>query len=120
MQKLFLFFFSVIFCSRVIAQENYDVIHYKYELELSATSDIITGKAVIRIKALQPLNAIDLDLHKERSGKGMKVQRIRQGEKDADRLRYVFTNDKLTPIFYDSLKKGEERELHYFLQWHSR
>lgn len=106
--------FLVVCFNLCAAQKNYDVIQCKYEIDLSDSFDIIRGKATIRIKALQPLSSFDLDLSKEKNGKGMIVERIQYGNKNGDTLHFTFTNDKLTPAFATSIKTGEEREVTIF------
>ncbi len=71
---ILLFFFIAFGC---IAQSKIDVIHYKFELELSDQSDTIYGKAEIKVKLLQPVSFFPLDLVLQNSkGKGMKVDNI--------------------------------------------
>jgi aminopeptidase N len=92
------------------AQKNYDVLHYNFSLELSDKSDTIKGKAVIRIKAVEPLSSFDLNLSSEKNGKGMSVESVSQKSKDADKISFSFNNDKLSITCLNPLEKGEERE----------
>jgi aminopeptidase N len=108
MQKvilLFLFFISTL----VHAQTQFDVLHYKFELELTDASDIIKGNATIRLRALEPITSFDLDLSKERNGKGMKVEKVLDA--DESKLNFVFADDKLTISFPSGLKKGQEKSV---------
>lgn len=93
------------------AQKNFDVLHYNYNLELSDKSDTIKGIALIRIKALEAISNLDLDLSNENEGKGMKVQSVISKSLSGDKVNFSLNNDKLSIIFPNALKKGEEREL---------
>lgn len=95
----------------VRAQRMYDVLHYRFEIEVSDSSDRIFGKAAIRIKALRSLRSITLDLSNEKQGKGMSVLGIYKGDRDDNRLAFSNTNDKLTINFYDSLYAGTETQV---------
>jgi hypothetical protein len=95
------------------AQKNFDVLHYNFNLELSDKSDTIKGKAIIRIKAIEPFSSFDLDLSSEKNGKGMQVQNIIK-QSNSGKTDFNFINDKLTITFEKPLKKGEERELTIF------
>jgi len=66
-------FFPLLACS----QKNFiDIIHYKFEIELSDKSDTIKGQAEIKLKYLQSLSSFKLDLVQSTQGQGMKVQKI--------------------------------------------
>ncbi|HTM94161.1 MAG TPA: M1 family metallopeptidase [Flavisolibacter sp.] len=106
--RIFFLLFILSFFSVSHAQTNYDVLHYNFNLELSDKWDTINGKAVIRIKAIEPISGLDLDLSSERNGKGMRVQSITQA---SNNLNFISNNDKLSITFPAALKKGEERDL---------
>lgn len=62
--------------------EQFDVQHYQFYLALSDTTDVIRGQAQIRIKFLQELNSLDLDLvaFDPASGLGMAIEEITEAE----------------------------------------
>lgn len=53
------------------AQSKIDVLHYRYEIELSDMSDSVKGKASIQIKFNQETDNFSLDLKAVSHGKGM-------------------------------------------------
>jgi aminopeptidase N len=116
MQRIFLIAMLVLAFLTPKAQKNFDVLHYRYEIEVSDSSDRIFGKATIRIKALQSLKSVTLDFSREKQGKGMNVLGIYKGERDDNRLPFSNTNDKLTINFYDSVPSGTETQLTIFYQ----
>lgn len=93
------------------AQKNFDVLHYNYSLELSDKWDTIKGIATIRIKAVEPFSNFDLDLSGERNGKGMSVQNVTVKGSNESKTNFSFSNDKLSIVLPNALKKGEERVL---------
>jgi aminopeptidase N len=76
--KLFISLLLVILFHPAFCQRPIDVQHYKYEIELSDLSDVITGKATIRIKFLQPASLFTLDLVSLKEEKGMKVFQVKE------------------------------------------
>ena len=80
MQKIL---FTVCFISAFIsanAQSKIDVLHYKYEIELSDMSDSIKGKASIQIKFNQETDNFSLDLKAVSNGKGMLAHPYLEGD----------------------------------------
>lgn len=112
MRIVFLFFFSGFFLFSE-AQKNFDVLHYNFNLELSDKTDTIKGKAIVRIRAIEPLSFFDLDLSGEKNGKGMQVQNVSQ-QNNLGKVNFGLNNDKLTITFDDPIKKFEERDLTIF------
>lgn len=73
LQVILFFLFSM----DAYPQGSIDVLHYKFEIELSDKSDIINGKATIQVKFLQPVSGIVFDLKTQKDGgKGMKVDTV--------------------------------------------
>lgn len=85
---LFIFFFI---CFRAEAQV--DVLHYKYELELTDRSDAITGKATITVRFLQPATQVQFDLATVDNDKGMYAFEVMEG---THALRVHHSNDVLS------------------------
>ena len=65
---VFLFSLLVLFFT-VESQSVIDVLHYRYELELSDKTDSIKGKASITVKFLNPADHISLDIVLIKNGK---------------------------------------------------
>ncbi|MBA2746661.1 MAG: M1 family peptidase, partial [Flavisolibacter sp.] len=89
--------FSVIllllfFCWPVCAQRPIDVQHYQYEISLSDLSDVIVGKATIKIKFLAPASTVLLDLVGMKEEKGMKVFQVKE---DGKSVKFVHRQDRL-------------------------
>jgi hypothetical protein len=65
--------------------EKIDVQQYQFELNVNDTTDIIRGKATIRFKALQQSDNVMFDLvgFDQKSGKGMKVNSVKDGILDS-------------------------------------
>ena len=80
MQKiLFIAFFIFPFISTK-AQSKIDVLHYRYEIELSDMSDSVKGKASIQIKFNQETDNFSLDLKAVSNGKGMLAHPYLEGD----------------------------------------
>src|ERR1700733_13100276 len=109
MRKQFLSFLFILFIAGASAQSTVDILHYKFSLELSDSSNLIHGRAAIRLKALGSLSSFSVDLSKEKQGKGMTVSGIYEGEQEANKLAFTTTDDQVTINFSDPVKKGEER-----------
>ena len=68
-----------IFCFQVLsfAQNNIDVLHYKFNIGLNDVSDTIYGVAEIKVKFLQPASEVSFDLTNTKdNGKGMKIGKL--------------------------------------------
>jgi aminopeptidase N len=90
-------------------QGKIDVLHYRYELEVSDQSDTLTGKATITFTAKGSLSKIILDLKSQHDGKGMKVMRLETGYLSNKPKEWSHINDKLDiPIIHWNLKKEKE------------
>src|SRR4051812_48689948 len=73
------FFILILSCFSFIAgaQRNYDVLHYRFSLELNDKSDNIKGLAIIHLKMKNNDPNIVLDLtNVNQKGKGMKVSSV--------------------------------------------
>lgn len=82
MKKIFGFlFFALLFISAT-AQSDIDVLHYKYEIELSDKNDTIYGKADITISAARLTRNFNFDLKDLNSnGTGMVIDSIKKTNK---------------------------------------
>lgn len=62
--------------------DNIDVLHYTFRLELNDTTDIIVGNCDVTLRFTKPANSFRLNLtDQENDGKGMRVFGIRQSGK---------------------------------------
>ncbi|HWR33515.1 MAG TPA: hypothetical protein VN451_08320, partial [Chitinophagaceae bacterium] len=98
--KNFFIAFCLLYCSTsATAQNQIDVLHYKYELRLSDTSDNIYGSTSIQLKILSAISSIRLDLAKKNeTGKGMTVDSIsgpgiRGFVKEPDNIKIMLSPD---------------------------
>ena len=103
--------FAIFFTPLVAgSQSKIDVLHYKYEIELSDLSDTIKGKATIQLKVNHPTDKISLDLALvNNKGKGMVASVLLEtsepliSKQTADKLEITLqgqakTNDQKTII----------------------
>ena len=92
--------------SAIFAQSKIDVLHYKFQINLSDSSDMIRGKASLFVKALQDLSILELDFTKNIQEKGMNILGIYKGERDDNRLTFKNINDNLTVNLNETVKQG--------------
>lgn len=79
----------------LFAQPGMDVLHYKFEIELSDHSDTIKGKAEIKILLTQWNKSISFDLvNLNNKGKGMTVTKV-SFLRPASSVSFQQQNDKL-------------------------
>jgi aminopeptidase N len=80
------------------AQNNIDVLHYKFELNLNDKNDTIYGVAEIKIRFLQPSSSFFIDLTSQNDqGRGMKVDNITSAQRSFIK-NYTAETDKLNII----------------------
>lgn len=58
------------------AQQNIDVLQYRFNIELTDASDTVYGQARITFRVLKDISSVSLDLKGPRNGKGMKVTEV--------------------------------------------
>jgi aminopeptidase N len=86
-----------------------DIQHYSFSVNLSDTSDMIYGDAVVTILFKEPVQTLILDLAgKDENGKGMTVLSITEGGKA---VNYIHHDDFLT-ITIDSSYNNTTRSYH--------
>ena len=66
MQKILFTVCFISLCVSINAQRKIDVLHYKYEIELSDQSDSIKGKATITIRFLEEIDSFALDIKSQK------------------------------------------------------
>src|SRR5665647_2771123 len=103
-KSYFLFFILIIACTRIFAQNKaIDVQHYRFEISLNDSNNIIHGKAniIFRIKEAGSMVYFDLTGTNDSTGKGMKVLQVLEGNKN---LKFAQDNDHVNIYFNNSLK----------------
>ncbi|HRO71534.1 MAG TPA: M1 family aminopeptidase, partial [Chitinophagaceae bacterium] len=87
-------------------QRDIDVLHYKYEIELSDRSDSIKAKATIQVKFNQPSDKFWLDLAApNKAGKGMLAYKFLEGDNKS--LSGKQTGNKLELLLSAPAEKDE-------------
>src|SRR5689334_6641944 len=106
MKNFFVFFFAISIFSAVQGQptSNIDVLHYSFEINLSDTSDIITGKATIEVKFTAASAQVSFDLMAEKNGQGMTVNSVVLNNKP---LQFVQQSEKLLVTLPVNVKPGD-------------
>ena len=83
---ILLFFTIVFYCS--FAQSNIDVLHYKFEIELSDRSDTFKGRAFVTCNSLRQQINFGLNLfHLMGKGKGMAAYQVKENNENLSTLR---------------------------------
>lgn len=90
----------------LVAAQNIDVLHYKFELELSDGTDAINGKATINLKFLNDASFVDLDLASLEEEKGMAAFRVSSSGMP---LRFSARNDKIKIWLQQTATKGTDQ-----------
>lgn len=85
-----------------------DVQHYRFEISLNDSSDILTGVASIRFKANKSFDTISIDLIDTVQRKGMQVQRVLLDGKPAS---WTHRNNKLQIVAPPAMSASTEKEL---------
>lgn len=104
------FAFFIGLSTTILAQNNasIDVLHYRFALVLSDSSDKIIGNAAIRFKAVQQTNKISLDLVKMDKHKGMSVSSVSE---NGHTLRFSQNKEDLVIVLQNPLQIGEEKTI---------
>jgi aminopeptidase N len=90
------------------AQRDIDVMHYKFEVVLTDSSDLLRARATITIKALKNISSFDVDLKNVKEGKGMIVSSVRD---EISELAFKHENDKVSISLPVMLKSGDEKNI---------
>ncbi|MFZ6013750.1 MAG: M1 family metallopeptidase [Bacteroidota bacterium] len=115
--RIILFFSSVttstpFLLADALPSDDIDIKHYRFELELFDSTDVVNGKATLKILFNKPVNTFELDLgSKKQQGKGMSVNRVSLvslvSVKGQD-LSFTHENDHLRITMNSQTKPGEE------------
>jgi aminopeptidase N len=98
MRYLFLLISAFFVLNAVSAADRYkinpliDVLHYEFSINITDTSDIICGKALVTIKFNGRVSEFDLDLKNSAAGKGMKVDSVKYSN---GVISWIHSKDKL-------------------------
>lgn len=108
MKKLFIAC-TLLFLVLPAFSQKVDILHYRFEIGLSDSSDQITGKATIQCRFVQPAKSFVINLAKEKGGKGMKILRVVEGNVDGAALNFIHEGDNLTINFNDTVAANAEK-----------
>ena len=96
------------------AQSNIDVIHYKFEIELSNQSDTIKGRTFVSVQFLEPANKFWLNLTSPTGkGKGMMAYLVKENNKT---VTSAHSHDSLSITLKKTAKKNEIRTFEILYQ----
>src|SRR5438094_890894 len=96
------------------AQSNIDVLHYKFEIELSNQSDSIKGRALVTVQFLEPSNKFWLNLTSSTgNGKGMIAYRVNENN---EAITSVHSHDSLIINLKKTAQKNETRTIEILYQ----
>ncbi len=85
-----------------------DVLHYSFDLTLSDQTDVIDGRALVRLRLLQPMNEVTLDLQAKEKNAGMEVQSVVW---DRQELKYSHENQSLRILLPEGITAGTHLDL---------
>lgn len=88
------------------AQQTIDVVHYRFEITLSDLNDTVYGKAVIRFKAILPVNNVVFDLAGLNKNRGMLVTSVAL-DATGQPADFEQANNKLTLRFSQDVHTGD-------------
>lgn len=105
MKKQLPILFCLFFTFEVFAQSNIDVLHYRYEIELSDKTDSIYGKAAITVKFLADTKEVLFDLHNpQENGKGIFANTV---EENNFPLEFINYQNKISFKLFGIKKEGD-------------
>ena len=94
----------IFFIAKSQSLNNIDVLHYSFDIHLSDSNDIITGKAAIEVKFTGAADQLSLDLTSVKNGKGMTVASVVQNNKTT---KYSHQGEKLLITLAEKTKAGD-------------
>lgn len=105
--RLIFLIVSVLLFNFLFCQSNIDVLHYKFEIELSDRSDTIYGRTSVSLNFTEPSPSFLLNLSSlNNKGEGMIAYDVRQ---DSEELNSMQTGDSLVIHLKKQAQKGEKR-----------
>ena len=94
----------IFFIAKSQSLNNIDVLHYSFDIHLSDSNDIITGKATIEVKFTGAADQLSFDLTSVKNGKGMTVASVVQNNKTT---KYSHKGEKLLITLAEKAKAGD-------------
>lgn len=85
-----------------------DVLHYSFDLTLSDQTDVIDGRALVRLRLLQPMSEVTLDLQSKQNNAGMEVASVQW---DGRELEYNHEDQSLRILLPEGIKAGTNLDL---------
>jgi aminopeptidase N len=114
MVRVIFFIACAIAVTSSTAQNNIDVLHYRFGIELSDNSDTIKGKALITLQFTEASDKFWLNLVSPNGkGKGMIAYKVKEGDEN---LSSTHGNDTLVMRLKRPAKKNETRTFEIFYQ----
>lgn len=87
--------------------ENIDIRHYLFQLEVNDTTDVLSGRASLTILFKKPITEFELDLvGKSNNGKGMTVSTVSIGQQP---LKFTHQNNRIKITLANTPVVGEEQ-----------
>jgi aminopeptidase N len=96
------------------AQSNIDVLHYRYDIELSDKNDTLSGWTTITCVVVQNTSELSLDLQGLNKNKGMIVTAVQFGLLSAELPGFSQKNNKLIISRDYAFKKGDTITINIF------
>jgi aminopeptidase N len=78
---LLLLAFSISFAANSQPENAIDVLHYSFQVNLSDSNDLISGKAGIQLRFINTADQVSFDLASVKEGKGMTVSSVTENNK---------------------------------------
>lgn len=104
--RILFFALALLYSGFAFSQNNIDVQHYRFEVELFDGSDAINGKATVTVKFLSDASMLQLDLIGPEDEKGMRVFSV----KENDQMQEVRqTNEQVAIVLKKPAVKGQVR-----------
>lgn len=108
MKYLLTIIFTFLLSFYSVGQQNIDVQHYKFEIEVSDISDVINGKATITVRFLADASQVKFDLASVEDDKGMYAFQVKENKQPVTSHQ---ANDVLAIDLLSVVKKGDLRTL---------
>lgn len=91
---ILILFYSSTFADHYPRNEQIDIQHYTFKIDLNDSTNIITGEATVTVLFRKALTGIDLDLiNQDAKGTGMKITGVLLGDAS---LKFIHQNDRLS------------------------
>lgn len=105
MKKQLLVLFFLVSSFAAFTQRNIDVLHYRYEIDLSDKTDSIYGKALVTVKFLADAKEVSFDLHNPQvDGKGLFANAVIESNFPLEFINY---KNKIRFNVFDTKKCGD-------------